>query len=100
MSNHAILLLARTPVRYTASLPFHLFTGSGTVTEMVIVLELCGPGGRRGHWEEHAMKLAPALLLAEALAGAAAADELRQPLFSTVDLDRGDARDVRLPDGG
>src|SRR5262249_17896218 len=45
------------------------------------------------------MKLTPALFLAGVLAAAAAAEEPRLPLFSTIDLDRGEVLDVRLTDG-
>jgi murein DD-endopeptidase MepM/ murein hydrolase activator NlpD len=45
------------------------------------------------------MPLTPALLVAAVLAGAAGKEEPAKPLFATVDLDRNESREVRLPGG-
>jgi murein DD-endopeptidase MepM/ murein hydrolase activator NlpD len=43
--------------------------------------------------------LAPALLLAAVLLGGEEKKDLQAPLFSTIDLDRGESVEVRLPNG-
>src|SRR5690348_4535973 len=45
------------------------------------------------------MQLASALLVAAVLVGADGKEELLKPAFATIDLDRGESQDVRLPDG-
>src|SRR5262245_27537976 len=44
------------------------------------------------------MSFAPAILLAAMVVGADGPDHLQKPLFATVDIDRGEARDVTLSD--